>query len=171
MHDVESLFWVMLWMVICQSQEEGSWKVNEHAKSLMKQFSNDDMVTLRKDKESLICRAAIGQTFTATILELDNPWCKDLAWLLTEFAELLYYYLYHRAPSSLDPRQVLGQSFTQNPIKRSTRNAVRQLDAYHDQLLDQPHLTTFQDLFEMFDQHICFLKQSRTDYQVDMARL
>ncbi|CCO35531.1 hypothetical protein BN14_09649 [Rhizoctonia solani AG-1 IB] len=170
MHDVESLFWVMLWMVICQSQEEGRWKVNEHAKGLMKQFSNDDMATLFKDKETLI-RDALDGRFSATILKLDNPWCQDLVWLLTDFAELLYYYLYHQVSSSLDPRQVPGQSFTQNPIKRSTRNAVRQLDAYHDQLLNQPHLTTFRDLFEMFDQHICFLKQPRTDYQVDMARL
>ncbi|CCO35530.1 hypothetical protein BN14_09648 [Rhizoctonia solani AG-1 IB] len=169
MHDVESLFWVMLWMVICQSQEEGSWKVNEHAKSLMKQFSNDGMATLFKDKETLI-RPTIDRHSSATILRLENPWCKDLVWLLTEFAEFLYYYLYYQVPSSLGLDEVPEEDSDEDSFKRLFKDAIEQRNVYHNRLLDQPNLQTFQRLFRMFDKYIRFLNKKRPDYQMDMIR-
>jgi hypothetical protein len=143
--------------------------VNEHAKSLMKQFSNDDMATLFKDKETLI-RPTIDRHSSATILQLENPWCKDLVWLLTEFAEFLYYYLYYQVPSSLGLDEVPEEDSDEDSFKRLFKDAIEQRNVYHNRLLDQPNLQTFQRLFRMFDKYIRFLNKKRPDYQMDMIR-
>ncbi|CCO36095.1 hypothetical protein BN14_10218 [Rhizoctonia solani AG-1 IB] len=152
------------------SQEEGRWKVNEHAKMLMKLLSNDDMEVLHGSKELLVSRAALGESFSAMILKLENPWCKDLAWLLTEFAELLFYYLYYQVPSSLGPDEVPEEDSDEDSFKRSFKDAIKQRNVYHNRLLDQPNLQTFQRLFRMFDKYIRFLNKKRPDYQMDMIR-
>jgi hypothetical protein len=105
------------------------------------------------------------------ILKLENPWCKDLASLLEEFAELLYHYLYYPAPSSLGPDEVPEEDFDEDSFKRSNQDGIKQLNAYRDRLLGQPRLTTFQRLFRMFDKYTRFLNKKRTDYRVDMTQL
>ncbi|CAE6477897.1 unnamed protein product [Rhizoctonia solani] len=55
MHDIESLFWVLFWVLIHRTQvSDGPWTVNEHAKQLIQQLSNSDMTTLGAFKRSLI---------------------------------------------------------------------------------------------------------------------
>ncbi|KAG8750316.1 hypothetical protein FRC11_010526 [Ceratobasidium sp. 423] len=155
-HDIESLFWVLVWVLIRRTQDpNGPWKVNEHAKELIRQLSNSDLSALGKYKLSLLSSAVSGD-FGKTIMDLQNPWCEDLAPLAQAFAGYLYYYLYHTEPGTLPP------------LNTPARAASEYLILQHNQYQDQPHKKTFDDLFNMFDERIRILEKK---YQVDLTKL
>ncbi|CAE6347293.1 unnamed protein product [Rhizoctonia solani] len=163
MHDVESLFWVMLWSLVCRSQDKNTWKVNGHAENQIRGLSNSSMTGLLQFKKSLLHSVVTGggKDFAETIMKLDNSWCEDLFPILRQFGFFLYYYLYDSPPKAL-----LDSA---DPLEKAIYDASLGQHLLHNEYLNQPHLKTFEILFAMFDRHINTLKEKY--HEVDLTQL
>ncbi|CAE6461806.1 unnamed protein product [Rhizoctonia solani] len=154
MHDIESLFWVLVWVLIRRGKNlDGPWSVNEHAKQLIRDLSNNDFAALGKFKRSFI-KSSVDTDCEQEILKLENPWCEDLVLLIQEFGAFLYCYLYAKTTRAFS--EWAGDAFQQG------------LPQLHDQFLDQPHLQTFEVLFTILERHMGILEKK---YQVDLTKL
>ncbi|CAE6367534.1 unnamed protein product [Rhizoctonia solani] len=151
MHDIESLFWVLVWVLVRHTQNlDDSWSVNQHAKGLIREFSNSDMAALGKSKK-LFIKSSCDADCEQEIMKLENPWCEDLVPIIREFGRFLYFYLYADT--------VLGRFHS-----RALQGLLQQRNEY----LDQPHQKTFDCLFEILEDNIRILEKK---YQVDLTKL
>ncbi|KAG8708466.1 hypothetical protein FRC09_001250 [Ceratobasidium sp. 395] len=98
-HDVESLLWVLVWVVAHHSQKESSWKINETAEYVIEKLRQSDWDKLATYKELLI-----GSIFgiQKTVKKFDNKWSEQLAPVIGQLASFLHSYIYIRPELLVD---------------------------------------------------------------------
>ncbi|KAG9120900.1 hypothetical protein FRC07_003373 [Ceratobasidium sp. 392] len=145
MHDIESLFWVLVWVVAHRSRSNEIWKVNAEAEDVIKKLSQNEFHSLGEYKRSLLENPVALET---KIESFDNDWSKDLSRVIGDLADYMRAYLYFQPP---DPTR---------PIS-SRREHLLVLAQQHEKYTTCPRITTFVDLFEILNETITMLKTQR----------
>ncbi|KAG8788008.1 hypothetical protein FRC12_015008 [Ceratobasidium sp. 428] len=140
-HDVESLFWVLVWVVAHRSQKEDTWQVSKEAEAVMRKLSESDISKLSEYKRDKICN---GGGFQRLVYGFNNDLCQDLAPVIGQLADFLSAYLYFQPQS-------LGYVSRFDTL----RNAQAQL---HKELTSCSRSTTFSFLFDILDPAIATLE-------------
>ncbi|KAG8712452.1 hypothetical protein FRC09_019855 [Ceratobasidium sp. 395] len=95
-HDVESLFWVLIWVVAKRSQSLKRWKVNGAAEEVIVKLSQASMSSLGRYKKKFMALSVTPEVFEDSIIEFENDWSADLAGITCRLANYLWIYLYVR---------------------------------------------------------------------------
>ncbi|KAG8712453.1 hypothetical protein FRC09_019856 [Ceratobasidium sp. 395] len=140
-HDVESLFWVLVWVVAHRSISKDSWRVGEDAAGVLQDLSQPDFSKLGRYKRDKISG---GGGLRALVQGFGNDLCEDLAPVIGELANFLSTYLY------FEP-QPLGYASRFDML----RNAEAQL---HKELTSCSRGTSFSFLFDILDPAIAALE-------------
>ncbi|KAG9124768.1 hypothetical protein FRC07_010291 [Ceratobasidium sp. 392] len=142
MHDIESLFWVLVWIVAHQSRSKTEWKINAQAEEVIKSLSQNDLKLLGGYKLGLI-----KQQFwlEETIEKFDNDWSEDLAEVIGDLAQYIFTYFY------------VGN------LKSAQRGSSRRAQAAdqiskHEEYMVSPRSTTFVHLFNILNDAISRLE-------------
>ncbi|KAG8720643.1 hypothetical protein FRC12_016299 [Ceratobasidium sp. 428] len=90
-HDVESLFWVLVWVVAYRSQGEDTWQVSKEAEALMRKLSQSDLSELGDYKRKTLSDV---EDLDRLVRGFGNDLCEDLAPIIGELAEFLFIYIY-----------------------------------------------------------------------------
>ncbi|KAG8751115.1 hypothetical protein FRC12_012593 [Ceratobasidium sp. 428] len=139
-HDVESLFWVLVWVVAHRSISKDSWRVGEDAAGVLQDLSQPDFSKLGRYKKDKI---SSGGGLRALVQGFGNDLCKDLAPVIGSLAHFLSAYLYFE-PEPAD-----------DPDFEDLRAAQAQL---HEKFTSYPRSATFGHLFTILDRTITTLK-------------
>ncbi|KAG8727873.1 hypothetical protein FRC10_005553, partial [Ceratobasidium sp. 414] len=158
MHDVESLFWVLVWVVANRSQDENAWRVNDTAKEIIKSLSQNDLAKLRDYKDLLLHNR---RRLVSDIRNLKNDWSENLAPIIRRLAYFLYIYLYcdpkDTLDSSADPED--SDSSEDLDLDEDAQESNDQLDnSLHLTYITEPRSRTFARLLKMFRKNIRVLK-------------
>jgi uncharacterized protein YneF (UPF0154 family) len=138
-HDVESLLWILVWVVAHRSQDANSWKINSHAEKLIRNLSQNDMSELGAFKSGLFQ----GDALALQVEGCGNKWSEALVSVIDELAQFFYLY-YYRKP---------------NYTTRGARaEQVRKYTELHDLMMEESREATFARLFRILDDHIDLLK-------------
>ncbi|KAG8711645.1 hypothetical protein FRC08_015645 [Ceratobasidium sp. 394] len=151
-HDIESLLWVLIWVVAHRSQDKDCWKVNTTAGDVIRKLSQNDLHSLGEYKRSLLTdRARLEEK----IDDFENDWSGDLAGVIGELADYIFTYIYFRP---LKPTRVRAASDFR----------VKQMQL-HETYMTQSRSDTFATLFGILDVTIAEL-QARCPV-IDFGRL
>ncbi|KAG9120926.1 hypothetical protein FRC07_003337 [Ceratobasidium sp. 392] len=146
-HDVESLFWVLVWVAAKRSQSDKRWKINDQAKSVIIGLSQSDMLELALYKEGLICLSK--HKLEDRILCFENDWSEDLALVICDLANYIQHYLYVKPPRS-------GRRPNEAQVK-------------HEDYTTRSRSKTFADVFDILDNAIAELEDKCP--KIDLHRL
>lgn len=149
MHDVESLLWVLVWVVAHRSQDEGSWKINAVAQQLIRDFSQHDTRQLGVFKAGLL----LGNALVQSVYECHNDFSEALAPAIGEMAEFIHCYFYN--PPSF---KYIGG--------RRKKRALED-NKEHELMMSESREATFSRLFAILDAHIDRLNH----HSIDTTRL
>ncbi|KAG8792502.1 hypothetical protein FRC12_005933 [Ceratobasidium sp. 428] len=141
-HDVESLLWVLVWVVAKRSQSEKRWKINNVAKAVITGLSQSDMALLQDYKKSFLLASGHPGTFEAKIKGFENDWSDDLTDVICDLANYIWCYLYFEPSTRL----------------RSSRRRPTEEEATHEEYTTRSRSNTFADLFGIFDDAIVALE-------------
>ncbi|KAG8693065.1 hypothetical protein FRC09_010765 [Ceratobasidium sp. 395] len=159
MHDVESLFWILIWVVAHRSQKNTTWKVNNAAKQLIRDLSQNNYQRLGRDKALLL---RDHRRLVSTIRNLKNDWSEDLIPTIKRLAEILFVYLYVQPeplPASAESADA-GDSDSEDIIKLAelTRRPMEP-EEQHRTYMNEPRLHTFVRLLNLFKEEIHALEK------------
>ncbi|KAG8698336.1 hypothetical protein FRC09_007285 [Ceratobasidium sp. 395] len=90
-HDVESLLWVLVWVVAHHSQKEDRWQISKAARKVIQGMSQNNWDNLVDYKKGLLSDS-FG--LRDTIRKFDNKWSDQLAPVIGRLASFLYQYIY-----------------------------------------------------------------------------
>ncbi|KAG8770311.1 hypothetical protein FRC12_004364 [Ceratobasidium sp. 428] len=141
-HDIESLFWVLVWEVAQRSQFEKHWEINDKAKAVIQSLSQSDMSLLQDYKKSFLLASVYPGTFESKIKGFENDWSEDLAGVIYDLADYIWCYLYFESPTR--PRYS-----RRRPIKAQTK---------HEEYTTCSRSNTFGDIFSILDDAIIALE-------------
>ncbi|KAG8744492.1 hypothetical protein FRC10_010057 [Ceratobasidium sp. 414] len=151
-HDIESLLWVLIWVVARRSQVKDHWKINTTAEDVIRKLSQNDLRSLGEYKRNLLAdRARLEEK----IDDLENDWSEDLAGVIGELADYIYTYLYFRPPKS-------------TRLRTAPDFRVKQMQL-HETYMAQSRSDTFATLFGILDVTIAEL-QARCSI-IDFSKL
>ncbi|KAG9080370.1 hypothetical protein FRC06_006671, partial [Ceratobasidium sp. 370] len=148
-HDVESLLWVLIWVIAHRSQKKETWQVSKAAQELIQELSRNDFSKLGRYKQSML-----GETsgLEKLIRGLGNDWCEDLAPVVGELADYLYTYIYFEPAPGYSRR-----------LHRKAQAAA------HEEFTTCSRSTTFVHLFDILDCAIAVLEAKCP--QIDFCQL
>ncbi|KAG8709989.1 hypothetical protein FRC09_000362, partial [Ceratobasidium sp. 395] len=147
-HDVESLFWVLVWVVAHRSQKEDTWQVSKEAETLMRKLSQPDLTDLGDYKRKTLSDV---EDLDRQVRGFGNDLCEDLAPIIGELAEFLFVYIYVNPPV---------------PGLTGYRKFRAQT---HEEYTSDSRDTTFTHLFSLFDGTIAKLQAKHL--KVDFSQL
>ncbi|KAG8760237.1 hypothetical protein FRC12_009602 [Ceratobasidium sp. 428] len=130
-HDVESLLWVLIWVIAHHSQKEGSWQINETAQDVIKELRQNDLDKLATYKRCLIWDAFGIQK---TVRKFDNKWSEQLAPVIGQLAWFLCAYICIRPELFVN-------------LKDDEHSAF--LTSHHKKLITCSRSSTFAQLFHI----------------------
>ncbi|KAG8760236.1 hypothetical protein FRC12_009601 [Ceratobasidium sp. 428] len=136
-HDVESLLWVLVWVVAHHSQKEDRWQINKAAREVIQGMSQNNWDKLATYKQNLL-----GNThgIHETVRAFDNKWSEQLAPVIGRLASFLYQYIY----ISPAPLAMKDEYFAF-------------LVSRHEKLTTCSRSSTFAQLFEILDDDLANL--------------
>lgn len=94
LHDIESVFWVLVWVVAQRSLNRTEWEVNSDAREMIQDLSERDLKRLGRQKTGIINDLVLEDR----IKRFGNDWSNTLAPVIAELSGELQTYLY--APKS-----------------------------------------------------------------------
>ncbi|KAG8788009.1 hypothetical protein FRC12_015009 [Ceratobasidium sp. 428] len=150
-HDVESLFWVLVWVVAHRSQKKDTWQVSSKAGALLKKLSQSDFSELGDYKRSKISDA---NGLRALVEALGNDLCEDLAPVIGRLADFLYAYIYVKPQAAGDSEFDLMARFQAE---------------LHEKHTSCSRSATFGYLFTILDHTISTLKAK--NLEIDFSQL
>ncbi|KAG8726358.1 hypothetical protein FRC10_007226 [Ceratobasidium sp. 414] len=141
-HDVESLLWVLIWVLAHRSQKKETWRVSQVAEEIIQELSRHDLSKLGRYKRAMLADiTGLGKL----IRELENDWCEDLAPVICGLADYLYTYLYFEPP----------------PPGYSRRLHLQAQAASHEEFTSCSRSTTFTHLLDILDGAVTVLDAKR----------
>jgi hypothetical protein len=151
-HDVESLLWVLVWVVAHRSQNSDSWEINTDAQELIQNLSQNSMRRLGTYKADLLDGGLLGRT----VDRCGNDFSKALAPVVGELADLfrIYFYNLHNEPSF---KFLVGKA----------KGRALEDKNEHELLMSESREATFDRLFAILDAHIEGLKH----HPIDLTKL
>ncbi|KAG8773522.1 hypothetical protein FRC12_002498 [Ceratobasidium sp. 428] len=165
MHDVESLLWILVWVVAHHSRDKKTWKINDTAKELISDLSQNNYRQLAKDKELLLSNR---RRLVTTISGLDNDWSKDLLPVIEALANFIHAYLYVQPePPKATRKSTNPQGF--NPSIVLADPTVGNSVEPHRTYTNEPRLHTYARLLNIFTEEIATLEE--TYPSIDLSRM
>ncbi|KAG9098850.1 hypothetical protein FRC07_010580 [Ceratobasidium sp. 392] len=147
MHDVESLFWILLWVLAHHSRDKDEWKVNDSAKHVIGMLSQNSLEHFRHYKQLLL---GDQRELRTCISKLDNDWSRDLADLIGHLANFLFMYLYYDPKASKAPIAARGLDPDELELVVDTQSSTEHLTKEHVTYITEPRSRTFLRLLLMF---------------------
>ncbi|KAG9105099.1 hypothetical protein FRC07_009625 [Ceratobasidium sp. 392] len=171
MHDVESLLWILIWVVAHRSQDETEWKVNEIAQVVISGLSRNNLTNLHEYKDKQL---RDRRRLADTIRGLRNDWSDDLAPIIEDLVEFVFLYLYFqpeplRAVANLADLEEHGYDeynlagAVQKPRQESAD------EEFHRIYMTEPRIHTFVRLLLIFSKGIRVLESKCPS--VDLTRV
>ncbi|KAG8695300.1 hypothetical protein FRC09_009251 [Ceratobasidium sp. 395] len=130
-HDVESLLWVLIWVVAHHSQKEDTWQINETAREVIQELSQNNWNKLATYKANQLSNT---DGLKKTIRRFDNKWSEQIADVIGRLASFLYPYIY------ISPELATADDDTQMFFANR-----------HEILTTCSRSATFAQLFQIFD--------------------
>ncbi|KAG8709990.1 hypothetical protein FRC09_000363 [Ceratobasidium sp. 395] len=150
-HDVESLFWVLVWVVAYRSQGEDSWQVSKETEAVMRGLSQCDFSELSEYKIDKICN---GSSLERLVRGFNNDLCEDLAPVIASLAQFISIYLY------FDPAPPSDPDFEPLYMVKAQ---------LHDKYMSYPRSGIFGHLFTILNRAIATLEAK--DLTIDFGQL
>ncbi|KAG8695299.1 hypothetical protein FRC09_009250 [Ceratobasidium sp. 395] len=150
-HDVESLLWVLIWVVAHHSQKEDSWQINETAQDVIEELRQNNWDNLTAYKRRLISDVFGIQE---NIRKFDNKWSEKLAPVIGLLASFLYSYMYICPESLVDVMDDEYFAF---------------LASHHEKLIACSRSSTFARLFRILDATLAKLETDCPSINTVMA--
>ncbi|KAG9124877.1 hypothetical protein FRC07_009909 [Ceratobasidium sp. 392] len=147
MHDVESLLWILVWVVAHRSQDKKTWKINDTAKRLIRKLSQNNYESLASDKEMLLTNRS---KLVSNIRNLKNDWSDDLIPIIKDLADILYLYLYvgNTSTGPVEDEDSDSDFFNPpNPMKQVKGSSDEKI---HRAYMAEPRINTFVHLLRIF---------------------
>ncbi|KAG8765014.1 hypothetical protein FRC12_007731 [Ceratobasidium sp. 428] len=165
MHDVESLLWILVWVVAHRSQDETTWKVNGIAKRLISDLSGNDYPHLIDKKLVLLSNY---RELVSTISGLDNDWSEDLLPVIKALVDFIHAYLYFEPkPPKANHKSMNPQDF--NPSIVLADPKVEDSVEPHRTYTNEPRLHTYARLLNIFMEEIATLEEKCPS--IDLSRM
>ncbi|KAG9091855.1 hypothetical protein FRC07_011769, partial [Ceratobasidium sp. 392] len=163
-HDLESLMWVLVWVVAHQQPA----KMNDKARNFVRKLTQYDLNALGEFKRLFIKNFADVET---EISDFDNSWSKQLAPIIQEMAYYFAHFLYPTTTNtenshheSTDPKDEYEYfSFE----KKSNTAALELMLKTHNEFMSFNRWTTFIYFLNLFQTSIKTL--SKTEKPVDLT--
>ncbi|KAG9118964.1 hypothetical protein FRC07_006250 [Ceratobasidium sp. 392] len=159
MHDVESLLWILIWVVAHRSQDETEWKVNDTAKDLISNLSQNNLASLSEKKQLLLHDQ---NRLVTAILGLENDWSKALVPIIQSLAKFLFVYLYAKPALATatvnhsDSEESDSEDY--NLAGAAEESLMEKAEFFHEIYNTEPRVHTFVRLFKIFNKEIRMLK-------------
>ncbi|QRV92137.1 phosphoribosylformylglycinamidine synthase [Ceratobasidium sp. AG-Ba] len=170
-HDTESLFWVLIWVVAHRSLSTNRWEISSTAAEIIRELSTLNMPSLCSNKRGMI---ADGLRLVERIQEMNTDFAVALAGVIGNLADFFYIYLYTgpRKPSTRplaagsgsknNPKSVLSADAVLE-IKKQMRQQPSQLHQrrydLHTQYIAESRTQTFSRLFDIINEPAAQLTQ------------
>ncbi|KAG8787686.1 hypothetical protein FRC12_015363 [Ceratobasidium sp. 428] len=90
-HDVESLLWLLVWVVAHHSQKEDSWQINETAQEVIEELRQIGWDEIAAYKKRLL---STKYGLRGTVRKFDHNWSEQLAPVIGRLASFLHTYIY-----------------------------------------------------------------------------
>jgi hypothetical protein len=148
-HDVESLLWVLVWVVAHRSQVKDSWKINGHAEKLIRKLSQNDMSELGSDKGDFLDGGLLGRA----VDRCGNDFSDALAPVVGELADFFRIYFYN----------LHNESSFKFLVGKAKERALEDKNE-HELLMSESREATFGRLFAILDAQIERLKHHPIDF-------
>ncbi|KAG8678054.1 hypothetical protein FRC08_018098 [Ceratobasidium sp. 394] len=168
-HDVESLFWVLVWVLAHRSLEASRWKVNDTAKYIITQLSQHNIFALGTYKRSMF----YNRQLLSGIRNLENDWSQDLAPVINTLADFFYLYLYFEptgiTPSAQGADSDESESSDDSDLEDPTPSTEQTAQTLHDKYTAESRSQTFARVFKILNTSIRELKHKKLS--IDWNRL